>query len=157
MDSRQVASTQPAAGDGVRCLCLWHGRSMMVHGSCGVASTGRGVTMFGSRKAVLEMAAGAASAGGGAQQYAGFWARVAALMVDSAILMIAGVVLLVVLGMALGGTGVALGNILFFFAQLLYWPVMESSARQATFGKGLLGIEVTDLEGNRVSFIKALL
>jgi uncharacterized RDD family membrane protein YckC len=113
--------------------------------------------MFGSKKTVLEMAAGAASAGGGAQGYAGFWARVAALMVDSAILMIAGVVLFVVLGMALGGTGLAIGNILFLFAQLLYWPVMESSARQATFGKGLLGIEVTDLEGNRVSFIKALL
>jgi uncharacterized RDD family membrane protein YckC len=33
---------------------------------------------------------------------------------------------------------------------------MESSSRQATVGKIALGIEVTDLEGNRLSFGRAL-
>ena len=33
---------------------------------------------------------------------------------------------------------------------------MESSSNQATVGKMALGIQVTDLEGNRISFGKAL-
>ena len=38
---------------------------------------------------------------------------------------------------------------------LIYQAVMESSAKQATLGKMALGIVVTDLSGNRVSFGKA--
>ncbi len=114
--------------------------------------------MFGYKNAVLEMPAdSSASAGGGSLGYAGFWARFAAVMVDSAIVMIIGIALMIVLGMAMGAAGVAIGNIIFFFLQLLYWPVMESSARQATFGKSLMGLQVTDLDGNRTSFIRALL
>lgn len=114
--------------------------------------------MFGNRKAVLELPAdSSASAGGGALGYAGFWLRFAAVMVDSAIIMIIGIALMIVLGMAMGGAGVAIGNIVWFLAYLLYWPVMESSERQATFGKSLMGLEVTDLDGNRTSFVRALL
>lgn len=114
--------------------------------------------MFAKRNAVVETPAdAAASAGGGVLIYAGFWARVAALLVDSAIVMIFGIILFIVLGMAMGGTGLAIGYVIFFFVQLLYWPVLESSARQATFGKQLLGIQVTDADGNRTSFIRALL
>ena len=32
---------------------------------------------------------------------------------------------------------------------------MESSQKQATLGKIIVGIKVTDLEGNRISFAKA--
>ncbi len=114
--------------------------------------------MFGNRKAVLEMPADAsASAGGGALEYAGFWARVVALLVDTAIMMIFGIVLIVALSMALGAEGAMIGNIVWVLVYLLYWPVMESSARQATFGKSLLGIQVTDLDGNRTSFVRSLL
>jgi len=38
----------------------------------------------------------------------------------------------------------------------MYQAVMESSVKQATLGKMALGIVVTDLSGNRVSFGKAL-
>lgn len=37
----------------------------------------------------------------------------------------------------------------------LYYALMESSARQATLGKMVLGIKVTGLNGERVSFGKA--
>ena len=37
----------------------------------------------------------------------------------------------------------------------LYWAGMESSTKQATLGKMVHGIIVTDLEGNRILFGKA--
>lgn len=112
--------------------------------------------MFGNRKVMVEMPAESAGASGGGVVYAGFWARFAAVMVDSAIVTVVGVALMVVLFMAMGAAGVLIGNIAFFILQLLYWPVMESSTRQATFGKSLMGLEVTDLQGNRTSFVKSL-
>ena len=90
-----------------------------------------------------------------AVQYAGFWARVAAYFVDFAIIMLA----YLVLGIAgvFGGPMVTtLMGVLSFFLNLLYWPVMEASARQATFGKQLLGIQVTHVEGGQTSFLRAL-
>jgi len=37
----------------------------------------------------------------------------------------------------------------------LYFAVMESSKHQGTLGKMALGIKVTDMEGNRISFARA--
>ena len=37
----------------------------------------------------------------------------------------------------------------------LYYSLMESSQRQATLGKLAAGIKVTDLNGNRISFLQA--
>ncbi|MBU0560532.1 MAG: RDD family protein [Bacteroidota bacterium] len=39
--------------------------------------------------------------------------------------------------------------------QWLYYALMESSAKQATVGKIILNLRVTDMEGNRISFAKA--
>ncbi len=39
----------------------------------------------------------------------------------------------------------------------LYFALMESSKYQATVGKMILGIKVTDLEGNRIDFLKSTL
>lgn len=44
----------------------------------------------------------------------------------------------------------------FLILPLLYFALFESSARQATPGKMVMGIFVTDLAGNRISFPKAL-
>lgn len=88
-------------------------------------------------------------------QYAGFWARVAASSLDMSII----VLIALALGMAgtAGGEIVALAaGVINFFVALLYGPVLESSARQATFGKQMLGLQVTDVEGNRTSFLRAL-
>lgn len=39
----------------------------------------------------------------------------------------------------------------------LYYSLLESSARQATFGMRLFGLQVTDTYGNRIGFGRALL
>lgn len=46
-------------------------------------------------------------------------------------------------------------TIVFLLIPWLYWAVMESSTKQSTLGKMTLGIIVTDLEGNRITFGKA--
>src|SRR5262245_30443017 len=86
-------------------------------------------------------------------EYGGFWIRFLAYLADSAILFVA----IVVLAALFGLTGmVLLGNIVIFLVQVLYWPVMQASARQATFGKSMLGLKVADLEGDRISFLRSL-
>src|SRR5580692_11271903 len=79
--------------------------------------------------------------------YAGFWKRFAALLIDS---IIAGGISGIV---AAGTAGV--GAIGIFFIPWLYEALMTSSEKQATVGKMLLGIAVTDLNGNRISFGRA--
>ena len=89
-------------------------------------------------------------------EYAGFWARVAAYFVDYAIVMI--LFLAIAIGLSfIGDAATIIGMIVFNLIMFLYWPVMESSARQATFGKSLVGIKVTDLNGGRLSFVQSLL
>ena len=43
-----------------------------------------------------------------------------------------------------------------FIVQILYFAVMESSSKQATLGKMVLGIVVTDIDGKRISFGRAI-
>jgi uncharacterized RDD family membrane protein YckC len=39
---------------------------------------------------------------------------------------------------------------------LLYYPVLESSRWQATLGKRFFGLTVVNLDGERISFVRAL-
>lgn len=110
--------------------------------------------------------------------YAGFWRRFAASLIDGLILGAAFVALSVALEVASIAIDLATGSSLSssarpdvpFALQLcsalvvyglaaaiawLYYASFESSARQATPGKMALGIIVTDMEGNRISFAKA--
>ncbi len=48
-----------------------------------------------------------------------------------------------------------LGHLLLFVAWWLYYALMESSSLQGTLGKLAVGSIVTDLEGERISFLKA--
>ena len=102
-------------------------------------------------------------------RYADFWLRFAAWLVDSAVLMIpAGFAgfcggfiigfaleyqssppssLLIVLGIAGYLVGIA--------AVWLYCTLMESSSKQATLGKMALGLVVTDMDGNRITWGRA--
>lgn len=82
--------------------------------------------------------------------YGGFWIRVAAYLIDAIILGIISTIL--TLGVddrttASGGVSTLLG--------WLYFAIMESSSRQATFGKSLLGLAVVDEQGQRISFLRA--
>src|SRR6185503_16019323 len=100
--------------------------------------------MFIRRNAVVEMpAAGQVTMGGGALAYGGFWARFAALIIDNAILTIVAMALIVVASLV-DESLAALAMLAYLLGALLYWPLMEASARQATFGKQLLGLQVTD-------------
>ena len=50
------------------------------------------------------------------------------------------------------------GRVCFFIAlSLIYFSYMESSSKQATFGKQFLDLKVVDLNDERISFGRALL
>ena len=80
-------------------------------------------------------------------QYAGFWERVVAILIDAIIISAAGGTAVIVTF----GHGLALG----FLAPWLYEAFMMSSEWQATVGKRVMSIVVTDLGGNRISFARA--
>ncbi len=97
------------------------------------------------------------------QDYAGFWKRFAASMIDGVALMIAGGIVggifgffyALLTGSANGVEG--FGQILGALVGWLYFALLESSPRQATLGKMALGIKVIDYSGNGVSFWRATL
>jgi uncharacterized RDD family membrane protein YckC len=101
-------------------------------------------------------------------RYAGFWVRVVAAIVDHVILRVVVAPVSLIfggLGMASRMTGLPhrgiglLGSgvtvILLLFGSWLYEAFMESSSYQATLGKMIFGMKVTDLSGNRISFERA--
>jgi uncharacterized RDD family membrane protein YckC len=115
-------------------------------------------------------------------QYGGFWIRFVASFVDGLIVGIPMIAIIVVVVMIFGAGSFAMlkslpanpdpdqiqtqlipmitallgAYALFFVAgivtQWLYFALMESSERQATFGKAMLNLRVTDVNGNRLSF-----
>ncbi len=83
--------------------------------------------------------------------YAGFWRRFLALLIDSLILAIPG---LVVTGaVSHFATGVFAGVVLGFF----YFPIFESSIMSATPGKALMGIAVVTETGGRITYKTAVI
>lgn len=94
-------------------------------------------------------------------QYAGFWWRVLATLIDTVLLMI--VAFIAGLILAFGGAAAdpgspgpnLAGNLLGLVIGWLYYTLFESSEKMATPGKFLLGLTVTDEQGQRISFGKA--
>ncbi len=80
--------------------------------------------------------------------YAGFWKRFLAYLIDAILLGIIGGLLTINMETAAASTVTTILG-------WLYVAGMESSARQATIGKSVLGMYVTDLEGQRLSFLRA--
>lgn len=115
--------------------------------------------MFGiKKKAAAEPAATAPAStqeSSTAGDYAGFWLRFLALIADMAILAFASSVIALLTSFA-GEIGAMVAAVIIMLATLLYWVVMHSSQRQATFGKAMLGIIVTDNDGNRISMLHSL-
>jgi uncharacterized RDD family membrane protein YckC len=111
------------------------------------------------------------------RQYAGFWKRLLAAVFDTTLVAVVGgpvaIILGVILGSSIGSVMGLLGDndffpalfsaVFFFIAGIflvvrwLYFAIMESSSHQATFGKELMGIKVTDMDGGRISFLRATL
>jgi uncharacterized RDD family membrane protein YckC len=78
--------------------------------------------------------------------YGGFWLRVLALFIDLFVLSLFSIALYFI-----GLTG----SFFFFLASVIYFIVLESSSYQATIGKMLCGIKVSDLNGGRISIGRA--
>lgn len=87
-------------------------------------------------------------------QPADFGRRLVAYLIDISILAIGSLLINPVM---FGGT-TTLWGLIFWYAVLgfLYCPVIESSPMQATLGKMAVGIIVTDLSGNKISFEQAI-
>jgi uncharacterized RDD family membrane protein YckC len=87
--------------------------------------------------------------------YAGFWLRAAAIFIDGLIiLLVAGIAI----GLAVASQSVGLFVFIYIAAIVggwLYFALMESSDKQATFGKQAVGLRVTDIHGERISFANA--
>lgn len=89
--------------------------------------------------------------------YAGFWIRVAAAILDSMLLYAAffGVAFLFMDGITSLGVNITL-QLIFAAAGIIYFAGMESSSRQGTLGKMAVGIKVGDAQGKQLSFGNAL-
>jgi len=88
------------------------------------------------------------------QSYGGFWIRFLAYLVDSVVVFTA-VIVLAFVAAFLGEVGLKLIPLLCLLTPILYWGLMQASARQATFGKALLGMKVTDVSGERMSLLRS--
>jgi len=83
------------------------------------------------------------------REYGGFWIRFVAAIIDGILLAIVQFIIGLVID---DQTTTTLINIVLGW---LYFAGMESSANQATLGKRAMGLQVTDLDGNRIGFGKA--
>jgi uncharacterized RDD family membrane protein YckC len=90
--------------------------------------------------------------------YAGFWRRVAAALIDGIVVGVVSFVVGLAWGLALGDSdaSILVVQLLILVGYYVYFAAMESSSYQGTVGKIAIGIQVTDLNGNRVSFRRAL-
>jgi uncharacterized RDD family membrane protein YckC len=82
--------------------------------------------------------------------YAGFWDRFGAAFIDGLILLIPEFAVEYIMGT--DGTQSFLFNLVLNW---LYFSLQESGAAQATIGKKALGLKVTNLSGDRISFGQA--
>ncbi len=84
--------------------------------------------------------------------YAGFWRRVAANIIDSSLMYIVVTIIFLVSGIFVSEPIVgALAFPVAMIAVVLYHILSESSVHQATIGKWLVGIKVTDYANGRIS------
>lgn len=101
-------------------------------------------------------------------KFAGFWYRTLAIVIDTVLCQVAAVILVIPLALSLGASmadtssaseiesaGEAMGTFLGLLIQWLWFTLAESSKWQATIGKKLVGIKVTDKNGDRIGFGKA--
>lgn len=86
-------------------------------------------------------------------QYAGFWRRFVAFLIDAIITNIIAFVIGFVAG--IGASMDSGRNFIGLIVGWLYWSLQESSRRQATIGKMALGIIVTGVDGMRISWARA--
>jgi uncharacterized RDD family membrane protein YckC len=112
------------------------------------------------------------------RMYAGFWLRFVAYLVDAVVLGIFAIPILIGAAMLLGLGSIitdihnhrgdfenglppafigfiALCSLIGLVGTWLYHAILESSDWQATLGKRIIGLQVTDMAGARVTFARA--
>lgn len=94
--------------------------------------------------------------------YAGFWIRVGAYFVDVVVMIIPVYLVAFLLRASMPASGPAQHFVVqgtdSFMNLIIWWvyfAVLHSSVWQASVGKKVLGLKVTDLEGRRISFGRA--
>jgi|TARA_R100001224_G_scaffold67251_1_gene40553 uncharacterized RDD family membrane protein YckC len=101
--------------------------------------------------------------------HGGFWLRLAAAIIDTIItqlgLTIIGVIIGIFVGIFMGAAGSPMGDIemiaggigyaIGIIGQWLYFTIFEISGWMATPGKKILGLQVTDLNGQQIGFGRA--
>ncbi|MEX0967687.1 MAG: RDD family protein [Bacteroidia bacterium] len=90
-------------------------------------------------------------------EYAGFWIRVVAYIIDAIILGIVNVSLTWGMTGTFYSTEMNIGlSSVTFLINLVYFAAMESSSYQGTLGKIAINAKVVDEAGQRISFANAL-
>ena len=93
-------------------------------------------------------------------QYGGFWIRVLAYIIDFVILGAVQWAIFAALGLPMfevdADATFGTANIVSIVLGIAYFAGMESSSWQGTVGKHALGLIVTDTDGHRISFLRAL-
>ena len=103
--------------------------------------------------------------GSGRMVYAEFMPRLGALILDSIFILLItwipllgiGFVMVLLLGPEPGMNAMSIiANLYAFVAQAAYYVILETSVKQATWGKQIVGIKVTDLNGRRITVGRSL-
>ena len=143
--------------------------------ACGQPMVGFTVGQAAPATSAAPAAPGYAPAARATVAYAGFWLRFVAFIIDAIVLYIVGMIVTLpfAASMGMGMRGMMTGrppnmeellpfiHLMFRLALIrivlnwLYYSLLESSVWQGTLGKKALGLEVTDLDGNRISFGRA--
>jgi uncharacterized RDD family membrane protein YckC len=145
--------------------------------ACGQPTAGMAVIPPGGSPAVPVSGAAAAPYGAyattPAMNYAGFWLRFVAYLIDVVVIWIVFMPIYLILAAALGlnmgsiaqnPDAAALGSAMGLFLGIeflaivgvwLYYALLESSGWQGTIGKKVLGLRVTDLNGDKITFGRA--
>lgn len=96
-------------------------------------------------------------------EYAGFWRRFISNLIDGVLVNAMSFIVGLIMGAIIvarhgkmDGPMTAVVYLCALVISVLYWGICESSPSQATLGKMTMGIKVTDMEGNRISFGKAV-
>lgn len=116
---------------------------------------------------VVNMTAGQTNQSGSTAQIgAAIWKRIVAFIIDQILLyitfftlgVVASIVLMYGFNLSQSESMAMLYPVVLFelIVRFLYGPVMESSTKQATFGKMSMGLKVTTADGQRLSFGRAL-
>ncbi|MGQ0547249.1 MAG: RDD family protein [Betaproteobacteria bacterium] len=87
--------------------------------------------------------------------YGGFWVRFLAYVVDSLLVGVAWFLLTMLAAFA-GELFATLFLLIMVVGPFVYFAAMQASARQATYGKALVGLKVSGPDGERISFLRSL-